>query len=789
VAVASLQASLIFTIAASRLNTGWSLLFASAILVSILQLRRRRRRANSRQPKFGLAEDAFSQAIIVMTAAVAASVVFSVGGVQVPGAASSRLASVSLTQRSSDAGGDGSSSWAAPWCINGGSGLLCRTDRIRSSRAHADGASADLKARRKVAREQTSAPEMSTAKPVVVPAPVQLTESEAKVQNSAGFDEFKRLWSWTVEEGWLFGTGIFMVFAASATRSLRPIALTRVVSALSDAKFDARGLPEGLLRHRLLQLLVLGVVVAVLSGARGLCMGTVTARMLQKMRMRVYQSVLEQDLGWHDAREVGTLTSRVVSDCATVSESLTINFNAFLRTCVASLIGAGYLVYTSPQMSAFLVVLWVGMAFITNSYGRFTRRVAVQKQDKTASLTQAVNEDLSLIRVVRSYGLEDRQSQRFGEVSEDIKSLDMSRFRAYAGFLFSTMSLSGFMAVVTLFVGAVLVGKGRLTVPALLASVMYVREVVDSSFEAIDHFTSLQQTAGKAQRVFELLDAEDCVECIKPSGTSRILEGAAFRGEFELKNLSFSYPSRPAKIFDGLSLKLEAGKTTGLVGPSGSGKSTIVSLLQRLYEPTSDAASLTLDGVPLRDLDRTWLRQQMAVVTQDPRLFADTVFNNIAVGAVGMSHIGNLTQAVEDAAKKANAHDFIMELPEQYSTKVGDMKLLSGGQRQRVAIARALMRDPKILLLDEATSALDSQSEASVQAAIENVLKQGMTCIVIAHRLTTVRNADRIVVLQRGRVIESGNFQELLRRGGVFTKLAAEQSIFPSSFLPGRQRS
>jgi len=624
-------------------------------------------------------------------------------------------------------------------------------------------------------------PDTIINKPVDVPAPVRLTSNdEASVKSSSGFSEFGRLWRLTMEEGWLFGTGIVLLTAASALRALRPIALTAVVSALSDAKFDARGLPEGALRHRLLQLLGLGILTAVASGLRALCMGTVTARLLTRLRMMVYTSVLEQDLGWHDAREVGELTSRVVSDCASVSESLTLHMNAFLRSSMASLFGAGYLVYTSPSMSAFLLVVWMGLAALTHLYGRFTRRIAVLKQDRTADLNQAVNEDLGLIRVVRSFGLEDRQTTRFRDASHEILSLDLARFRAYAAFMASSIGIAGLMSTITLAFGSILVGRGMMTVPTLLASVMYVREVIDSSFDAIDEFTSLQQTTGKAQRIFEMTDQEGCVECIKDDGSSRIISNEDFKGEFELRNLSFTYPSRSEPIFSGLSLKLEAGKTTAFVGSSGSGKSTILALLQRLYEPTSASDSLTLDGVPLRDLNKGWLRQQMAVVTQDPRLFADTVFNNIAVGAAGMSHIQNLTQAVEDAARAANAHDFIMDLPQQYNTKVGDMKLLSGGQRQRIAIARALMRKPKILILDEATSALDSESEATVQAAIDNVLGQGMTCIMIAHRLTTVRKADRIMVMKKGKLIESGTFEGLLRQGGVFTRLAAEQAIFPS---------
>jgi len=371
--------------------------------------------------------------------------------------------------------------------------------------------------------------------------------------------------------------------------------------------------------------------------------------------------------------------------------------------------------------------------------------------------------------------------------------LDLQRFTAYAAFVTGSTGIANLMTAATLAAGVVLVGRGAMSVEQLIASLIYVREVVDSSFDAIDQLTSLQQTTGKAKRIFEIIDweREGRPDLEDREGGHATIPEAELRGRIEFRNATFTYPSRSVPVLRDFSLDISAGRTTALVGASGSGKSTILALVQQLYTADSGPSSILLDGVPLQELDRAWLRRQMAVVTQEPRLFADTIFNNIAIGAHGLEDMepAELEEAVHVAAKAANAHAFIEELPQGYDTKVGDMKLLSGGQRQRVAIARALMRRPKILILDEATSALDSQSEAAVQAAIDGILDRGndMTCIMIAHRLTTVRNADRIVVLEQGRVVEIGSYDQLLqRRDGHFARLAAEQHIFPSPPLGRR---
>ncbi|CAK9004639.1 unnamed protein product [Durusdinium trenchii] len=313
---------------------------------------------------------------------------------------------------------------------------------------------------------------------------------------------------------------------------------------------------------------------------------------------------------------------------------------------------------------------------------------------------------------------------------------------------------------------------------------LYVDNVVGSSLSVGGQYRQLMQAIGSSRKVFEYAEMPPSSSMAPQNKTAlKTLPLTELKGTVLFRNISFTYASRPNEpILRGIDLELPPGKTTALVGASGSGKSTISALLQRWYEP--DAGQILLDGVPIDDLDPRWFRSLFGVVPQEPRLFTATVWENIALGLGPLNQeiareglnletidVDSVSQLVREAAEAADAHGFISALPEGYDTMVGDVRL-SGGQRQRIALARALVKRPRFLILDEATSALDSRTEAAVQKSVNAYLKQRFaSCLVIAHRLSTVMDADKIVVLDKGRIAEEGKHQALMRKRGIYAKL------------------
>jgi len=378
--------------------------------------------------------------------------------------------------------------------------------------------------------------------------------------------------------------------------------------------------------------------------------------------------------------------------------------------------------------------------------------------------------------------------QKYASATDELLFVEHQRAAAYGIYAMFYNGLTEAIKAVALGAGGILVARGSIGAEQLTASMLYVDSVVGSSLAVGGQYRQLMQSIGSSQRVFQYTEMSPSASVVNensggPSG--RRITAGDFCGGIHFQNVSFAYPGRPdTPVLRGLDLDLPAGSTTALVGSSGSGKSTVAALVQRWYEP--DAGDVLLDGVPLRDLDPVWLRSLLGVVTQDPRLFSTTVWENLVLGLNdgngtqleagdhdGVAGMENevLMQLVREAAEAAHAHEFIEQLPQGYATKVADARL-SGGQKQRLALARALARRPRILLLDEATSALDRETEAAVQASITAYLRRtSSTCIVIAHRLSTIVDADRIVVLDQGRVAEEGTHKELLRHQGLYSRL------------------
>ena len=379
-------------------------------------------------------------------------------------------------------------------------------------------------------------------------------------------------------------------------------------------------------------------------------------------------------------------------------------------------------------------------------------------------MVSIMEESLSAVKIVKSYNCFDYVRRKFSVVNARMSELLLSMARKQQ--LASPMSeFLGISAIsVVLIFGGMLVMRGTMSASWFVAYIAAFSQITRPLRAIIDQFANINQGLAAGERIFSIIDARSEVQ---DKAGARTLD--RFRHTLEFRNVSFSYDDAREVLHD-ISFTVHKGETVALVGPSGGGKSTIRALIPRYYDPQQ--GEILIDGVSLRDYTQESLRAHMGIVSQDTVLFNDTIRNNIAMGRTDITY-----ERIEAAARVANAHDFIVECPEGYDTNIGDRgSKLSGGQRQRISIARAVLRNPEILILDEATSALDTESEKLVQEALTSLLK-GRTSIVIAHRLSTIHNADRIIVIEHGRIAEQGTHAELLARGGIYAKLIELQSL------------
>lgn len=545
-----------------------------------------------------------------------------------------------------------------------------------------------------------------------------------------------------------------------------PQAIRVIMDALAGA---ARGNVQGgqrVITQAALGLLGVFAVQGVFSALRAYLFTLAGERVVARLRRDLYTAILRQEIAFFDEQRTGELTNRLAADTTVLQSATTSNVSMLLRYGMTVIGGVAILVYTSWRLTLVMLsivpVVVLGAVF----YGRMLRSLSREVQDALARSTEVAEETLSGIRTVRAFAREDIESGRYGDAV--MASLNLARKRARAGAIFQgVVGFAGYGAVAAvLWYGGMLVLRGQMSVGDLTAFILYTLTVAFAFGAVSDLYGDFMRAAGASERVFELLDR---ASRLLP-GTRRLGSGdERVAGALAFESVAFSYPARPdVPVLRGLDLRLDPGEVVAVVGYSGAGKSTLAALLSRFYDP--QGGRVTLDGVDLRELDPAWLREQIGVVSQEPILFATTIADNIRYGRPGAP-----LDAVESAARAANAHDFILKFPERYDTLVGERGVrLSGGQKQRIAIARAILKDPRILILDEATSALDAESEALVQDALDRLM-QGRTTLIIAHRLSTVLTADRVVVLDGGRVAESGKHAELLAHNGVYRRLVERQ--------------
>ena len=517
-------------------------------------------------------------------------------------------------------------------------------------------------------------------------------------------------------------------------------------------------------------------VQALGSALATMSFGRVGQTALADLRRDTYGRLIGLPMAFFAQRRVGELTSRISGDIAQLESGLIFAVPQMCRQTVLLTGGVTLIALTSGKLTLAMLCSVPLLIAAAVTFGRKLRRLAREAQDRLAETGTIVEETLQAIASVKAFANEAFERDRYQRTNEGAlaTSLTAVRWRA-AFFAVFTVSMFGGMVIVLWF-GAQLLQTGQITAGELTRFVLYSTFVAGAMGQAAELYSQVQKTVGASQRVREILREEPEILLPKKSAPPLETKSRRLRGEVELQDVTFRYPSRPeVTVLTNISLKAQPGEVTALVGPSGAGKSTLTALLFRFYAP--ERGSVLIDGRNANEFDLTTLRGQMALVPQDVLLFGGSIAENIRYGKPGAT-----MEEVRAAAQKANASEFIDRFQEGYGTVVGDRGIkLSGGQRQRVAIARAILKDPAILILDEATSSLDSESERLVQDALERLMT-GRTTFVIALRLATVRRADQIIVLDQGRMVERGTHDELSQNpDGLYRRLSTLQFQSASS--------
>jgi ATP-binding cassette subfamily B protein len=511
-------------------------------------------------------------------------------------------------------------------------------------------------------------------------------------------------------------------------------------------------------------LLALGIfaIQSITSALRYYFFTLAGEKTVKRLRARLFSQIMGQNITFFDKQKTGELLGRLSSDTAVLQNALSVNISMLVRSLVQALGGLVMLFMTSAKLTVFILVIIPPLGLLAARFGRKVKAISKRAQDALAASSGVAEEGISGVRTVKSFAQEKFENNRYDERLEISFGLSKEKIGVIASFT-NLVSLVGLSAVVFIvWYGGTLVIQGEMTVGTLTSFLLYVITVAFSVGMLGSLWTDFMSAYGASGRIFELLEKE--TENIEV-GIPQIKTG-----RIEFNDVHFAYPSRPEfPVLKGVSFSMDSHETVAVVGSSGAGKSTLVQLLMRFYE--TDNGSIFFDGIDSKSYSLKGLRESIGIVAQEPVLVSESLFENIRYGKPDATLV-----EVQNAARLAFAHDFITSFPDGYETLVGERGVqLSGGQKQRVAIARALLKNPRILVLDEATSALDAESEHLVQKALEDQIGKRAT-LIIAHRLSTVKRADKILVMQEGRVVQVGTHSELFKQeNGLYHKLVERQ--------------
>ena len=577
----------------------------------------------------------------------------------------------------------------------------------------------------------------------------------------APIGSLRTLWPFVRRHRTLFVAWLVALAASSAATLTLPVAVRTMI----DQGFAQGG--GAAIDRAFLLLFAVAVALALATAARFFFVSLLGERVVADLRERLYAHLIALDAGFHDRNRSGELVSRLTADAELLRSVVGSSMSVALRSLVTVVGSLGMLFVTAPRLAAFALV-GIPLAVLPIVIGgRRLKKMSRVSQDRVADANTLANETLGAIRTVQAHAREPYERDRFGAALKEAVATARRRIQAQSWVTAIAIVLIFGAITLVLWSGAHDVVANRMSAGTLGQFMLYAMIGGGSVGALAEVWNELQRAAGGMGRISELLVETAAVE----SPVNPVALPKPVRGELAFERVSFHYPLRPdAPALEDFDLHVRPGETVALVGPSGAGKSTVFSMLLRFHDPQS--GTVRVDDADIRQLDLADLRESIALVPQQPTIFAASARDNIRYGRLEATDVD-----IEHAVKAAHASDFIAALPERLDTELGERGArLSGGQQQRIAIARALLKDAPILLLDEATSALDAQSERAVQQALETLM-EGRTTLVIAHRLATVLKADRIVVMDRGRIIAEGTHEQLLAQGGLYSELAKLQFL------------
>ena len=575
-----------------------------------------------------------------------------------------------------------------------------------------------------------------------------LQPEEKRKLNKENLSKLAGIFRYILPYRWLFAAGMGCLVVSS----LCLLAFPYVAARLVDAATGAKAWYFSSINSIALFLLSILFVHAIFSFFRVYFFAQVSELSMADLRRSLYSRFMSLPMSFYDSQRTGELLSRITSDVSQLQDTFTTTLAEFIRQIITLTVGTAIIFYFTPKLAGFMLATFPIIVILGILFGNFIRRLSKQIQDELAKANVVVEETLQSISMVKAFTSERYEAGRYSTALDKVVRTAL-RAAGYRGAFISFIIFALFGGIVAvIWYGAQLVQTGELTVGELLSFVLYTTFIGGSIAGLGDLYGQLQKAIGASERVLQIVALPG--ELILAEHPRQL----PLQGNIEYRNIGFSYPTRPEiAVLEDLNLQIRSGEKIALVGHSGAGKSTIIQLLLRFYEPLE--GQVLVDGKDIRTYDLSAYRANLGIVPQEVILFGGSIRENIAYGRPHATE-----EEIREAARKANALQFIEQFPEGLGTLVGERGVkLSGGQRQRIAIARAILKDPKILILDEATSSLDAESEYLVQTALDELM-HNRTTIIIAHRLATIRKADRIYVISGGQIVENGTHEELLHR-------------------------